>query len=83
MSNILQTRSPRSTKEPVSHLHVVVPVSAHRQARIAAVKSGMSFKLYIARLLLSAEPISDTALEAPTKPSTDAAQGIITEADQG
>ena len=39
-------------------LHVVVPEEAHHQARRAAVDSRMSFKKYMARLMLSAQPFA-------------------------
>lgn len=63
MSTIRQERSRRSTKEPLSHLHVVVPETAHRHAKVAAAKSGIPFKLYMARLLMTAEPIGQLVLQ--------------------
>lgn len=82
MSSIQQTRSRRCTKEPLSHLHVVVPEAAHRQAKVAAAKSGIPFKLYMAKLLMTAEPIGQLGLEAPKEPSTDVAQGIAQQEKQ-
>ena len=76
MTSILRTRSRRCNKEPLSHLHVVVPEAAHRQAKVAAAKSGIPFKTYMAKLLLTAEPIGQLAVEAPKEPITNAAEGI-------
>jgi hypothetical protein len=38
-------------------LHVRVPEQAHYQARVAALASRMPFKVFMARLMLGAEPI--------------------------
>ena len=38
-------------------LHVIVPVQAKRQAKIAAEQSGMRFKDFIARLLVNSTPL--------------------------
>lgn len=69
------------TPERFSHLHVVVPVEAHRQARIAAVQSGMPFKLYLAQLLMTAGPIGQVVVEAPSGPSTDTAEGTAAQGE--
>lgn len=65
----------RGRQHGFSHLHVVVPAEAHNYAKAVAAKSGMPFKLYMAKLLMTAEPISDLS-EAPKEPSTNAAEGI-------
>ena len=69
-----RTRS-RDTKEELSHLHVVIPLEAHRRARIMATRSGLLLKNYLAKLLMSAEPIGETAAEVPKEPSVQVAQG--------
>lgn len=54
--------------EDMSHLHVVIPVEAHRRARLMAVRSGMLLKSYLARFLMTAEPIGEVTVDAPKEP---------------
>jgi hypothetical protein len=67
----------------MSHLHVVVPLEAHRHARIQAVKSGLLLKSYLAKLLMTAEPIGQPVAEAPKEPSTQVAPGNAEENGRG
>ncbi len=53
-----QTTLTSPEPEPMSHLHVVVPLEGHKRARIAAMQSGLSFKLYMSFLLMSAKPLN-------------------------
>lgn len=70
----------RRTNQPdpqsLSHLHVVIPLEAHRRARIMAVRSGMLLKSYLAELLMQAEPLGPTLDDAPKEPVAQAAQGM-------
>lgn len=45
--------------EATKVLNVVVPASAHRNARVAAAQSGVSMKAYMADLLRKATPIKE------------------------
>jgi predicted HicB family RNase H-like nuclease len=53
---------------PTRTLNVVIPVAAHRQARVAAAASDLSFKHYIARLLSQAKPFPLDGREHPPEP---------------
>ena len=53
--------------EPMSHLHVLVPLEGHTRARIAAMQSGISFKLYMSTLLMSAKPLNIKTDPAPSE----------------
>jgi hypothetical protein len=50
-----------SFREPMGVLHMRVPVSVRRRAKLAALVSGVSFRDYVAHLLSHAQP-SDTAM---------------------
>lgn len=52
-----------SLSEPMCNLHMRVPVQSRRQAKLAAVASGVPFRLYVAQLLLQAQPISQEHLD--------------------
>ena len=71
------------TSERRSHVHAAVPVEAHRRARMAAFKSGLSFRSYLAKLLMMAEPIGQEVAEAPKEPSDQAALGNANGNEQG
>jgi hypothetical protein len=49
-----------SFREPMCVLHMRVPVSVRRKAKLAALVSGVSFREYVAHLLAHAQPL-DTA----------------------
>ena len=57
------TRRGDQGAKKVRALHVLVPEEAHLHARRAALDSRLSFKAFMARLLLAAKPIpaDDTA----------------------
>jgi hypothetical protein len=57
------------------HLHAVIPVEAHTRARIAALKSGLSFRSYLAKLLMSAEPLDSQVDAARAEPGHDVPDG--------
>jgi len=57
------------------NLQCKVPVEARRRARIAAIKSGLPFRVYVAQLLLQAKPVRTEQADA-----SDAGQAVPGEA---
>jgi hypothetical protein len=50
-------KEPQSS-EPLCNLHMRIPETARRQAKLAAVASGVPFRQYVAWLLFQAKPIN-------------------------
>lgn len=50
--------SSREETSTICVLHMLVPVSARRRAKLAAVASGMPFRDYVTYLLSNADPIN-------------------------
>jgi hypothetical protein len=56
----VSTSGPAQTQ--LCTLHMVVPEQARRQAKLAAVASGLPFREYVTYLLLQAKPIASALL---------------------
>ena len=75
--------TPRAyAQEGFCHLHVVIPVEARQRIRLMAVKSRMTLKSYLARLLMSAEPIGEIAVQAPKEHKLQSAGGTAEQEKQ-
>ncbi len=55
----------RPVSEPTCHLHVVIPRDVHRRAKMAALQSGVPFKVYVTMLLSVAKPLNNEAHPVP------------------
>lgn len=57
------SESQKSLSEPMCNLHMRIPAAARRQAKLAAVASGIPFRAFVSRLLFNAKPISAESVE--------------------
>ena len=67
----------QKTSERMCSLHMLVPVSARRNAKLAAVTSGIPFRKYVADLLANATPTSSTPDQAPPEPTIAETKGEL------
>jgi len=77
--NANQSKQGPGTIDRLRSLNCKVPTAALRRAKVAAAESGLPFKEYMARLLMTAKPISSTMEEAPPELAVRVADGIARE----
>jgi hypothetical protein len=56
-------RDMEQAREPMCSLHMLIPVSVRRKAKLASVVSGVSFRDYVAHLLSHARPLETGGCE--------------------